>query len=116
MPPLGYAYAECPPLQTEEQQRALIGRRVLVAHYSDPIGWHIGRVRFFGVSAADKRACPTANFKLRFTKKETNSEMKEGQEEARELAARNYGREEWWLLLDPDSTVNCTVESSIVFL
>ena len=27
--------------------------------------------------------------------------MKEGQEEARELAARNYGREEWWLLLDP---------------
>ena len=31
--------------------------------------------------------------------------MKEGQEEARELAARNYGRKEWWLLLDPDSTV-----------
>ena len=62
---------------------------------------HIGRVRFFGVSAADKKACPTANFKLRFTKKETNSEMKEGQEEVRELAARNYGRDEWWLLLDP---------------
>ena len=49
----------------------------------------------------NKKACPTANFKLRFTKKETNSEMKEGQEEVRELAARNYGRDEWWLLLDP---------------
>ena len=46
----------------------------------------------------NKKACPTANFKLRFTKKETNSEMKEGQEEVRELAARNYGRDEWWLL------------------
>lgn len=101
VPPPGYTYAQCPPLETEEQQRALVGRRVLVAHNSDPIGWHIGRVRFLGVSAADKKACPTANFKLRFTKKETNSEMKEGQEEARELTASNYGRDEWWLLLDP---------------
>ena len=30
---------------------------------------------------------------LRYTKKETNGEMKEGQEEARELSARNYGRD-----------------------
>ena len=60
---------------------------------------HIGRVRFSSVSLLqNKKACPTANFKLRFTKKETNSEMKEGQEEVRELAARNYGRDEWWLL------------------
>ena len=47
------------------------------------------------------KLCPTANFLLRYTKKETNGEMKEGQEEARELLARNYGRDEWWLLLDP---------------
>ena len=25
----------------------------------------------------------------------------EGQEEARELSAANYGRDEWWLLLNP---------------
>ena len=43
----------------------------------------------------------TANFLIRYTKKETHGEMKEGQEEARELSAGNYGREEWWLLLDP---------------
>ena len=34
-------------------------------------------------------------------KKETNGEMKEGAEEARELSASNYGRDEWWVLLDP---------------
>ena len=65
---------------------------------------HIDRTRALHSSVSllqNKKAGPTANFKLRFTKKETNSEMKEGQEEVRELAARNYGRDEWWLLLDP---------------
>ena len=28
-------------------------------------------------------------------------ELTEGLEEARELSAANYGRDEWWLLLDP---------------
>ena len=27
--------------------------------------------------------------------------MKEGQQEARELSASNYGCNEWWLLLEP---------------
>ena len=65
-----------------------------------PIGWHVGRVRFFGVSHAHKKACPTANFVLRYTKKETNAEIKEGLEEPRELSAKNYGRDELWVLLD----------------
>ena len=142
--PEGYTYAPCPPLETEEEQRALVGRRVLVAHVVDPIGctsagtrtqderalpllclscslaspladcsltspWaraplckgHVGRIRFFGVGAADRKVCPTANFVVRYTKKETNAEMKEGQQEARELSASNYGCNEWWLLLEP---------------
>ena len=37
----------------------------------------------------------TANFIVRYTKKETNGAMVEGAEEARELSARNYGRDEW---------------------
>ena len=41
--------------------------------------------------------CPTANFLLHYTKKETYSAMTEGQEEARELSASNYGRDEWWV-------------------
>ena len=69
-----------------------------------PIGWHIARVRFFGVSASWKKVCPTANFLLRYTKKETYSAMTEGQEEARELSASNYGRDEWWVLLEPVAT------------
>ena len=43
--------------------------------------------------------CPTANFLVRYTKKETNGELTEGLEEAR-VSAANYGRDEWWLLLD----------------
>ena len=62
---------------------------------------HVGRIRFFGVGAADRKVCPTANFVVRYTKKETNAEMKEGQQEARELSASNYGCNEWWLLLEP---------------
>ena len=89
------------PLTTDEEQRALVGRRVLVAHNTDPIGWHVARVRFFGVSSKWLKACPSANFLLRYTKKETKGEFTEGQEEARELAASNYGRDEWWVLLDP---------------
>ena len=56
---------------------------------------------FVGVSAKWRKACPTANFLVRYTKKETNGEMTEGQEEARVLSAANYGRDEWWLLLNP---------------
>ena len=48
-----------------------------------------------------RKVCPTANFVVRYTKKETNAEMKEGQQEARELSASNYGCNEWWLLLEP---------------
>ena len=47
------------------------------------------------------KVCTTANFLVRYAKKETNGDMKEGQEEACELSASNYGRDEWWLLLDP---------------
>ena len=54
-------------------------------------------------SAAWKKVCPTANFLLHYTKKETYSAMTEGQEDARELSASNYGRDEWWVLLEPVS-------------
>jgi hypothetical protein len=100
-PPPGYTYASCPPLETDQEKRALVGRRVLIAHITEPIGWHVGRVRFFGVGQKELKVCPTANFLLRYTKKETNGEIVEGQQEARELSASNYGRDEWWLLLDP---------------
>ena len=61
-------------------------------------------MRFFGVGAKEKKVAPTANFLLRYTKKETDGAMKEGVQEARELSASNYGRDEWWLLLKPVSS------------
>jgi hypothetical protein len=97
--PSGYVYsATCPPLETEEQQRALVGRRVLVTHHTEPIGWHVGKILHYGVSHTEKRLCETANFKVAYTKKETNGELQGHQ--ARELTSRNYGRDEWWMLLD----------------
>ena len=57
-------------------------------------------MRFQGVSKAWLKVCPTANFLIRYTKKQTGSAMKEGQEEARELSVSNYGPDEWWVLLD----------------
>ena len=88
-----------PAPDTEEQQRALIGRRVLVAHDSkQATGWYLGKVRFFGVSVKEKQACPTANFKVSYTKKDTDGQLYG--DAACELSAANYGPGEWWLLLE----------------
>ena len=76
----------------DEQKAALVGRRVLVAHTTPTVGWHIGRVRFVGVAAKWRKVCPTANFLVRYTKKETNGELTEGLEEARVSAANSGGQ------------------------
>jgi|Transcript_65255 hypothetical protein len=101
VPSVGYTYALCPPLETPERLSALVGRRILLAHITDPIGLHMGCVRFSGVGAKWKKLCATANFLIRYTKKETTGDMTEGQEEVCELSVSNYGRDEWWLLLNP---------------
>lgn len=101
-PPEGFAYAPCPSLDTEEQHHELLGARVLVAHErteSFDAGWYMGRIKLFGVSAAWKRACPSANFIVRFRRGETNSALHG--DEGLELTVHNYGRNEWWLLLEP---------------
>ena len=59
----------------------------------------MGKVRFFGVGAKWKKHCETANFLVTYTKKDTGGLL--NGEEARELSSRNYGPDEWWLLLDP---------------
>ena len=100
-PPEGFTYAACPTLESDQQHRELIGRKVLVAHEctkSTEAGWYLGKIKLFGVSDAWKRACPSANFIVKYTKKET-SNMLDG-DSALELAVHNYGRDEWWLL-DP---------------
>ena len=55
----------------------------------------------FGASDSWKQDSPTANFLIKYTKKETGNAL-EG-DEALELTAANstYGRDEWRLLLEP---------------
>jgi hypothetical protein len=52
------------------------GRKVLVAHERtkdlEP-WWYIGKIKLYGVSEACKKACPSANFLVKYTKKETGS-------------------------------------------
>ena len=56
IPPAGYQYAPCPPLATEEEQRALKGRKILAAHLLDgATGWFMGTVQAFGVGPAWKQ-------------------------------------------------------------
>ena len=67
-----------------------------------PPQFNISQVRFFGVGTVGarwKKACETANVMVYYTKKDTGGLL--NGEEGRELAARNYGADEWWLLLDP---------------
>ena len=61
--------------------------------------------RLLLVSEARKKACPSANFLVKYTKKETGSAL-EGDVRrgaGRELTKANYGRDEWWLLLEPSA-------------
>jgi len=78
--------------------------KVLVAHERtkdlEP-GWYIGKIKLYGVSEACKKACRSANFLVKYTKKVTGSAL-EG-DEALELTKANYGRDEWWLLLEPSA-------------
>ena len=101
-PPEGYCYAACPVLESEQHHRDLIGRMVLVAHERTKTlepGWYLGRIKLFGVSDSWKSALPTANFLVKYNKKDTGNML--GGDEALELSPANYGRDEWWLLLEP---------------
>ena len=103
-PPQGFTYATCPTLESDQDHRNLIGRKVLIAHERTKTlepGWYLGKISVTGdgVTPAWKKLCPSANCLVKHTKKETGSAL-EGNS-AIELATHNYGRDEWWLLLDP---------------
>ena len=57
----------------------------------------------FGVSESWKRACPTANFLVKYSKRDTGNAL-DG-DEALELTAANYGRDEWWVLLELEAVL-----------
>ena len=98
MPPTGYIYAPCPPLEDEAQCRALCGRKILAAHILDgATGWYVGTIQNFGVGSVWK--IPEATHIVLYKQKETGTKHLNGRV-ACKLAADNYGASEWWLLLE----------------
>ena len=90
--PTGYQYAPCPPLATEEEQRALKGRKILAAHLLDgATGWFMGTVQAFGVGPAWKQ--PDATHIVVYKQAETKTKDLNGRV-ACKLSAANYGTSE----------------------
>ena len=88
--PAGFALVpDCPPLETPQQRRALVGK-MLLHGWDDGVrhGWFVGR---------DLRQVPTANFVVRYAAKQTGGEL--NGLVACELSPRTNGVDQWWVLL-----------------
>ena len=97
--PAGFALVtECPPLETPQQRRALVGK-MLLHGWDDGVrhGWFVGRVVRSGVTPGDLRQVPTANFVVRYAAKQTGGEL--NGLVACELSPRTHGVDQWWMLL-----------------
>lgn len=103
-----HRYAErAPPIDTDAQQLALVGRQIMHAWDTPNIqGWFRGRIAARGVSSSrDLRATPTANFVVSYDRSTTKNKQLHGRV-ASTLTPGKYGVHEWWLLLEPNSNVN----------
>ena len=98
--PAGFALVtECPPLETPQQRRALVGKMLLHGWDDDARhGWFVGRVVRSGVTPGDLRQVPTANFIVRYAAKQTGGEL--NGLVACELSPRTHGVDQWWVLLE----------------
>jgi len=109
-PPPGYTYAECPPLATDEDRRALIGRNVLTAHAStDACGWFVGTVKRSGDIKSFWKV-PGATHLINYSRKQTGNALHGTA--ACVLSSANYGPGEWWLLLEPIEMSTFALEAS----
>ena len=73
--------------------------RALAAHIlNGATGWYMGTVQNFGVGVSWKQ--PDATHIVLYKKKETGVKSLDGRV-ACKLGPGNYGRCEWWLLLQP---------------
>ena len=103
-PPAGFRYVDqCPALDSDETQIALVGKQILHAFDQEGLmGWFIGRISARGVSARDLARTPTANFVVSYDKKTTGERLLHGRV-ASSLVADKYGPTEWWILLEPNA-------------
>lgn len=100
-PPHGFRYvADAPPLGSDAELLALVGRYILHAFDLPHVkGWFIGRIAARGVSHADLQRTPTADFVVKYDKKLTKSSHLNGRV-ASTLTNDKYGAKEWWMLLE----------------
>lgn len=103
-PPSGYRYIlDVPKLDTDADKQGLVGKMVLHAWDRPGLrGWFVGKISHVGVSPRDLKATPTANFVVTYKKQVTKNKLLDGRV-ASSLLASNYGRAEWWILLEPTS-------------
>lgn len=102
LPPPGYRYAtEPPPLATDADLVALVGRHIVHAFDAVHIkGWFVGKVVARGVSnRRDLERAPTANMVVNYDKKVTKNPSLHGRV-ASTLTLAKYGMKEWWVLLE----------------
>ena len=97
--PAGYKILEeCPPMTTDAEMSALIGKQGLFGWDNTVAsGWYLGKIQGRGLSATDLRKTPTANFVVRYTKAQTGSIHGNV---ACELSPRLYGAAVWWVLVE----------------
>lgn len=99
--PSGFTYvSQCPPLQSDEDLRKLVGKYILHAFDQSGIcGWFIGKVVARGVSARDLRTTQSANFVVMYERRLTNNPNLVGRV-ASTLTPDRYGGKEWWIMLE----------------
>ena len=74
-------------------------------------GWYRGTLLHSrSLSARDLKTCPTANFVVKYKKVDTDKAL-DGTV-ACELSERLYGAEVWWVLLEKEYRLRCTVQTN----
>ena len=98
--PVGYKIVtDCPPLESESERQALIGKRVLYGWDSAQAhGWFLGTVHSASLSATDLRNVPTATHAVKYIAKETDTRL--NGKVACELSGELYGPDKWWVLVE----------------
>ena len=96
-------FEELPPMETDEEALALVGKNVLHAWDTEDInGWFRGKISSRGCSTRDLAKTPTANYVVTYSKTVTKNKHLHGRV-ASSLIPSKYGRSEWWVLLEPSA-------------
>ena len=91
----------CPPLQSLDEKRSLVGKKVLVRIDG---GWFVGTVISAAVAAAAKKKVPKATHVVEFkTMGSRGRRCRRNMvgKEPTDLSTSSYGATEAWLLLEP---------------